>query len=147
MKFSIRPSWLALLIILESCLAVYGYLNPIIPGVNPDPSILRVGSDYWLVVSSFEFMPGIPIYHSTDLVNWTLHSHALTRSSQLSLYTVPQSLGKSRRLKTRSDAEEALEAHGHVFTLVISYRGVGVNDTILQWKVLYLVGCVSYLIF
>ena len=147
MKFSIRPSWLALLIILESCLAVYGYLNPILPGVNPDPSILRVGPDYWLVVSSFEFMPGIPIYHSTDLVNWTLHSHALTRPSQLSLYMVPQSLGKSSRPKTRSDAEEALEAHVHVFTLIMSYRGVGVNDTVPQWKVLYLVGCVSYFIF
>jgi len=95
MKFSISPSWLALLIILAPCFTVNGYLNPILPGVNPDPSILRVGHDYWLVVSSFEFMPGIPIYHSTDLVNWTLHSHALTRPSQLSLYMVPQSLGKS----------------------------------------------------
>lgn len=94
MKFSISPTWLALLTILMPCLTVNGYLNPILPGVNPDPSILRVGRDYWLVVSSFEFTPGIPIYHSADLVNWTLHSHALTRPSQLSLYMVPQSLGK-----------------------------------------------------
>ena len=101
MHFSIRPSYLGLLIALGSCLGAYAYLNPIIPGVNPDPSILRVGRDYWLVVSSFEFMPGIPIYHSTDLVNWTLHSHALTRTSQLSLYMVPQSLGKSCGLQTR----------------------------------------------
>ncbi len=47
------------------------YKNPIIKGFNPDPSIVRVGYDYYLVTSSFEYFPGIPIYHSTDLVNWT----------------------------------------------------------------------------
>lgn len=46
------------------------YENPIIRGFNPDPSVCRVGKDYYLVTSSFEFFPGIPIYHSTDLVNW-----------------------------------------------------------------------------
>lgn len=43
------------------------YQNPIIPGCNPDPSICRVGDDFYLVVSSFEFFPGIPIYHSKNL--------------------------------------------------------------------------------
>lgn len=102
MNFRINQRWLALVVIFLSFFGVDGYINPILPGVNPDPSILRVGRDYWLVVSSFEFMPGIPIYHSTDLINWTLHSHALTRPSQLSLYMVPQSLGESRRRHAQS---------------------------------------------
>lgn len=46
------------------------YTNPIIKGFNPDPSICRVGSDYYLAVSTFEYYPGIAIYHSNDLVNW-----------------------------------------------------------------------------
>lgn len=47
------------------------YKNPIICGFNPDPSICRVDEDYYLVTSTFEFFPGIPVYHSRDLVNWT----------------------------------------------------------------------------
>jgi beta-xylosidase len=58
-------------------------LNPIIPGFNPDPSICRVGSDYFLATSSFEYFPGVPIYHSTDLVEWRVIGHALSRPSQL----------------------------------------------------------------
>ena len=46
------------------------YSNPIIKGFNPDPSVCRAGEDYYLVNSSFEYFPGIPIYHSKDLVNW-----------------------------------------------------------------------------
>ena len=45
--------------------------NPILPGFNPDPSIIRVGSDYYIATSTFEWFPGVQIYHSTDLVNWT----------------------------------------------------------------------------
>ncbi|RAH64401.1 glycoside hydrolase family 43 protein [Aspergillus aculeatinus CBS 121060] len=63
------------------------YINPIIPGFNPDPSIVRVNSDYFLVTSSFEYVPGAPIYHSTDLIQWTLIGHALTRPSQLQIQT------------------------------------------------------------
>lgn len=61
------------------------YTNPIIPGFHPDPSICVVGNDYYLVTSSFEFFPGVPIYHSTDMVNWELIGHCLTRKSQLNL--------------------------------------------------------------
>ena len=107
MKSRIGLSWLALLTIFAPYFMVTGYLNPILPGVNPDPSILRTGSDYWLIVSSFEFMPGIPIYHSTDLVNWSLHSHALTRPSQLSLYNVPQSLGMAIKFHTLTNVKTA----------------------------------------
>jgi len=64
---------------------VTGYYNPIIPGFHPDPSICRVGDDYYLVTSSFEFFPGIPIYHSKDLINWKQIGHCLTRKSQLNL--------------------------------------------------------------
>ena len=46
------------------------FSNPIIPGFAPDPSIVRVDDDFYLVNSTFEYFPGIPIYHSTDLVNW-----------------------------------------------------------------------------
>ena len=61
------------------------YENPIIPGFNPDPSICRVGQDYYLVTSSFEFFPGVPLWHSRDLVNWQQLGHILTRESQLPL--------------------------------------------------------------
>ncbi len=61
------------------------FKNPIIPGFYPDPSICRVGEDYYLVTSTFEFFPGVPIFHSKDLVNWEQIGHCLTRVSQLPL--------------------------------------------------------------
>ncbi len=70
------------------------YKNPIIPGFHPDPSICRVGEDYYLVTSSFEYFPGIPIFHSKDLVHWEQIGHCLTRNSQISLAKgYPNSLG------------------------------------------------------
>ncbi|KAI9252954.1 glycosyl hydrolase [Phascolomyces articulosus] len=59
------------------------YKNPIIPGFNPDPSICRVGNDYYLVTSTFQFFPAIPIYHSQDLVNWTQIGNVLDRPEQI----------------------------------------------------------------
>ena len=64
---------------------MHTYENPIIPGFYPDPSICRVGEDYYLVNSSFEFFPGVPLWHSRDLVNWEQIGHVLTRESQLPL--------------------------------------------------------------
>lgn len=61
------------------------YTNPILPGFHPDPSVCRVGEDYYLVTSSFEYFPGVPLFHSRDLLNWTPLGHVLTRTSQLSL--------------------------------------------------------------
>lgn len=55
------------------------FRNPILPGFNPDPSICRVGEDYYAVTSSFVTFPGIPIYHSKDLVNWELTGYGITR--------------------------------------------------------------------
>jgi len=59
------------------------YQNPIVRGYNPDPSICRVGEDYYLVTSTFEFFPGIPVYHSKDLVNWTQIGNCIERPEQL----------------------------------------------------------------
>lgn len=61
------------------------FTNPIIPGMYPDPSICRVDSDYYLVNSSFQLFPGVPIWHSRDLVNWTQIGNVLDRPSQLPL--------------------------------------------------------------
>jgi xylan 1,4-beta-xylosidase len=58
------------------------YRNPIIPGFAPDPSIVRVRDDYYLINSSFAFYPGIPIYHSRDLVNWEQIGNAIDRPRQ-----------------------------------------------------------------
>lgn len=70
------------------------YRNPIITGFNPDPTIIRVGQDdFLLATSSFEYFPGIPIYHSKDLIHWNLHGHALTRPSQLNLRVCESSCG------------------------------------------------------
>lgn len=67
--------------------------NPVIPGFYPDPSICRVGDDYFLVTSSFEYFPGVPLFHSRDLVEWTQIGHCLTRQSQLPLHRVRSSGG------------------------------------------------------
>jgi xylan 1,4-beta-xylosidase len=69
------------------------YQNPILPGFHPDPSICRVGSDYYLVNSSFEYFPGVPIFHSRDLVNWKQIGNCLTRATQLPLKGAPSSQG------------------------------------------------------
>jgi alpha-N-arabinofuranosidase len=53
------------------------FKNPIVTGMNPDPSICRVGDDFYLATSTFEYFPGVPIYHSKDLVHWKLIGHAL----------------------------------------------------------------------
>ncbi len=62
-----------------------GFDNPVIPGMAPDPSVCRVGEDYYLVTSTFEYFPGVPVYHSRDLIHWRQIGHALSRPSQLPL--------------------------------------------------------------
>jgi hypothetical protein len=56
--------------------------DPIVPGFYPDPTVCRVGEDYYLAHSSFEYFPGVPIWHSRDLIRWTQIGHVLTRRSQ-----------------------------------------------------------------
>jgi alpha-N-arabinofuranosidase len=70
------------------------YLNPILAGFYPDPSIVRAGRDYYLVNSTFSYFPGLPIFHSRDLVSWRQIGSAIDRPSQLSF----DSLGMSRGL-------------------------------------------------
>ncbi|MEI2396144.1 glycoside hydrolase family 43 protein [Paenibacillus phytohabitans] len=72
---------------------VQQYKNPVISGFHPDPSICRVGSDYYLVTSSFQYFPGVPIFHSRDLVQWELIGYCLTRKSQLNLDGCKSSMG------------------------------------------------------
>lgn len=62
-----------------------GYRNPVIPGFYPDPSVCRVGQDYYLVNSSFQFFPGVPLFHSRDLIHWRQVGNCLDRPSQLKL--------------------------------------------------------------
>lgn len=67
--------------------------NPILPGFNPDPSICRVGDDYYIATSTFEWFPGVQIHHSRDLANWTLLTRPLRRASQLDMRGDPDSCG------------------------------------------------------
>ncbi len=67
--------------------------NPILPGFNPDPSICRVGDDYYIATSTFEWFPGVQIHHSRDLVNWRLVGRPLNRASQLNMLGDPDSCG------------------------------------------------------
>lgn len=68
-------------------------LNPILPGFNADPSILRVGEDYYIANSTFEWYPGVQIHHSRDLANWDLVCRPLSRASQLDMRGDPDSCG------------------------------------------------------
>ena len=67
--------------------------NPILRGFNPDPSIVRVGQDYYISTSTFEWFPGVQIHHSRDLANWRLIARPLNRPSQLNMIGAPDSCG------------------------------------------------------
>jgi alpha-N-arabinofuranosidase len=69
------------------------FYNPILQGCYPDPSITRKGDDYYVVCSSFAMFPGVPIFHSKDLVNWTQIGHVLDRTSQLKVHDTGISAG------------------------------------------------------
>jgi len=62
------------------------YRNPILPGFQPDPSIVRVGNEFYLVNSTFGWFPGIPVYHSRDLVHWRQIGNAIDRPGMLDLH-------------------------------------------------------------
>ncbi len=67
--------------------------NPVLRGFNPDPSFCRVGEDYFLATSTFEWFPGVQIFHSRDLANWRLVARPLRRASQLDMRGNPDSCG------------------------------------------------------
>lgn len=77
--------------------------NPILPGFNPDPSIVRVGDDYYIATSTFEWFPGVQIHHSRDLVNWRLLTRPLRRASQLNMLGDPDSCGVWAPCLTHAD--------------------------------------------
>ncbi len=67
--------------------------NPILPGFHSDPCLCRRGDDYYLACSSFEWFPGVPVYHSRDLVHWELFTHILTDADELGLRGLPSAKG------------------------------------------------------
>ena len=75
-------------------------------GFNPDPCICRKGEDYYLAVSSFEWFPGIPVYHSKDLKNWELYTHVLTDDERVDLKKLPSSKGIWAPCLTYCEEEE-----------------------------------------
>jgi alpha-N-arabinofuranosidase len=94
------------------------YLNPILPGFYPDPSIVRVDEDYYLVNSTFAFFPGLPVFHSRDLVHWTQIGNAIDRPAQVSFDT----LGISRGLFAPS-----IDYHDGTFAIVNTCVDCGDN--------------------
>jgi alpha-N-arabinofuranosidase len=67
----------------ETAVPEGSFRNPVLPGFHPDPSIVRVGDEFYAVTSTFSYFPGLPILRSTDLVNWTLIGNAIDRPEQL----------------------------------------------------------------
>ncbi|OPJ59390.1 glycoside hydrolase family 43 protein [Clostridium oryzae] len=93
------------------------YNNPVIKGFYPDPSVCKVADTYYLVCSSFQYFPGVPLFESKDLINWTQIGHCLTRKSQIQL--------------------ENINSSGGVFAPTIRYNNgrfymVTTNDTLRQ---------------
>jgi xylan 1,4-beta-xylosidase len=97
------------------------YRNPIIPGFQPDPSILRVKNDYYLINSSFGFFPGIPIFHSRDLVNWAQLGNAIDRRTQFNF----SGLGIARAVFAPT-----IRRHGDLFYIVGTCVDCGSNFVI-----------------
>jgi alpha-N-arabinofuranosidase len=81
--FGLSGSFFILLFLSHLLSAQNKFTNPILPGGFPDPSICRDGDDYYLVNSTFEYFPGLPIHHSKDLVNWKLVGYGLHRQEQV----------------------------------------------------------------
>jgi len=94
------------------------FKNPILAGFYPDPSICRVGEDYYLVNSSFSYYPGVPIFKSNDLVHWSQIGHVLNRPEQLNL----DGLGVSEGIYA-----PAISYHGGIFYLTTTLVGKGGN--------------------
>lgn len=97
------------------------FRNPILAGYYPDPSICRVDGDYYLINSTFAHFPGIPIFHSTDLVNWTQIGNAISRPTQLPY----EGLGLTRGLFA-----PAISHHDGVFYIVCTLIDAGGNFVI-----------------
>jgi xylan 1,4-beta-xylosidase len=102
----------------DAPLAPSSYRNPILAGFYPDPSLCRVGADYYLVNSSFAYFPGVPLFRSRDLVHWTQVGAVLTRPSQLKLDGLQVSQGIFA---------PSLRHHAGMFYMITTLVGGGGN--------------------
>ncbi|MCF0208530.1 MAG: family 43 glycosylhydrolase, partial [Bacteroidaceae bacterium] len=71
----------------------FGFKNPVLPGMHADPTVCRYGEDYYLVNSTFQYFPGVPVFHSKDLVNWEQIGHCITRRSQADITGMDEQSG------------------------------------------------------
>lgn len=96
------------------------YTNPVVKGCYPDPSVCRVGEDFYLVNSSFEFFPGVPVLHSRDLVHWKTIGHCISREGQLELTTGEQSHS--------GIYAPTIRYHDGIFYMITTNTGGGPDD-------------------
>lgn len=107
------------------------YRNPVLPGFYPDPSVIRVGEDYYMVNSTFEYFPGVPIFHSKNLIQWEQIGNVLTRESQVNL--------RSRK-SSEGIFAPVLRHHAGVFYMITTdVQGIGnfyvtTNDPTGPWS-------------
>ncbi|SFF32471.1 alpha-N-arabinofuranosidase [Paenibacillus algorifonticola] len=94
------------------------YQNPVLSGFYPDPSVCRVGEDYYLATSSFEYFPGVPLFHSRDLIHWKQIAHVLTRPSQLPL---------ERANSSEGIFAPTLRHHDGIFYMATTNRSLNAN--------------------
>ncbi|GIO35310.1 glycoside hydrolase 43 family protein [Paenibacillus antibioticophila] len=94
-----------------------GYSNPVLPGFYPDPSIARAGDDFYMICSSFEYFPAVPIFHSRDLAHWKQIGHVLDRDSQLDL--------RGRRSSDGIYAPTLRYHEGMFYMITTDVRGIG----------------------
>lgn len=93
------------------------YSNPVLPGFYPDPSVARAGDDFYMICSSFEYFPAVPIFHSRDLAHWKQIGHVLDRDSQLDL--------RSRRSSDGIYAPTLRYHEGTFYMITTDVRGIG----------------------
>lgn len=103
------------------------FYNPILQGCYPDPSITRKGDDYYLVASTFAMFPGVPIFHSKDLVNWKQIGHVLDRKSQLKV----QDTGISAGIYAPSIK---YNANNETFYMITTQFAGGINNMVVKTK-------------
>ena len=103
------------------------FYSPILQGCYPDPSITRKGNNYYLVNSSFSMFPGVPIFHSNDLVNWKQIGHVLDRPSQLKVQTAGVSAGIYA-------PAIAYNPHNDMFYMITTQIASGIGNMVVKTK-------------
>lgn len=111
----------------ENPLKADEFYTPILQGCYPDPSITRKGDDYYLVNSSFAFFPGVPIFHSKDLVNWEQIGNVLDRPSQLKIQDIEISDGIYA-------PDIVYNPHNDTFYMITTHIGGGWGNIVVKTK-------------